>query len=148
MTAERFIIVEDDPWHAELLARRLKERFPRTTVEILLTEKMFREALEAIASNPPLAVILDQMLPWTEEDDPDAKTGAPAEGPLRAGTRCFERLQSDPRTRNIPVVFVSNLDGSTFPAGAKAIVRKSADPKLSEVLKVLEAVEASRHESR
>jgi len=139
MTAERFIILEDDPWHAEVMERLLKESFPLVKVEILLTEKMFREAFEAMAGNPPLAVILDQMLPWTEEDDPDSKAGAPAEGPLRAGTRCFERLQRDPRTKDLPVVFFSHLDASHFPPGVRA-VRKSADPKLKKLVQLLKEV--------
>ncbi len=135
----RVLIVEDDPFHKQVMEAALRSQFPKVDIVSIATEKEFVKAYEAIASSDWNIAILDQMLPWTDEDDDDVFTGAPKEGPLRAGTRCYERLQADTRTAGIPVIFFTNLDNSAVPSGV-AHLRKKADPNLKELMNRIQSL--------
>jgi len=139
----RVLILEDDSFHEAFVQRALKLHFKQIEFLVARTEKEFvLTRFDEIASQNWTVAILDQMLPWTTEDDEDVFGKAPAEGPLRAGTRCYERLKSDVRTAKIPVIFFTNLDGSAVPKGVE-YVRKKSDPKLQDLISKIDALKQS-----
>lgn len=128
-----FLIIEDDEFHFQVVERALKKNYPSAVILRVATEKQFVQRLiELIDLNLSL-IIVDQMLPWTDDEDADPYTNAPSEGPLRAGNRCIERLRSLPGPRTIPVIFFTNLEQKTVPP-KEAYVRKRADPKLTQLM--------------
>ncbi|MCX6602249.1 MAG: hypothetical protein NTV52_01500 [Acidobacteria bacterium] len=128
-----FLIIEDDDFHFQVVERALLKAHAGALILRAATEKVFVQRLnEFIGLNPSL-VIVDQMLPWTDEEDADPYTDAPNEGPLRAGYRCIELLRSLRESKAIPVIFFTNLEQKTVPPGV-AYVRKRADPKLVQLM--------------
>lgn len=134
------LIAEDDWFHAEVLTKRLGAHNEGATIVIATSEKEFKEKFEAMDKADLSMILLDQMLPWTDEADSDPFTGAPAEGPLRAGSRCYEFVRSDEGGKTVPIVFFTNLDKSTIPEGVDDYVQKRADPGLEQLLKRTDAV--------
>ncbi len=84
------LIVEDDPQIAGVLTDFLSgEGYP------VLVQPDER-AVEAALADPPDLVLLDVMLPG------------------RDGLEVFRRLKADPRTRRVPVIFISALSTDTL----------------------------------
>ena len=132
----KILLVEDDPFHAQVIGQALKSEFGSNThIHIVRTEKQFRHEY---IQDWNLA-LLDVMMPWTTEDDPEPYAGAPEEGYLRAGARCYEMLRVSEATKDVPVVFLTNLDKETVPEEAQnAYVRKSINftPLIQKILEV------------
>ena len=133
----KILLAEDDPFHARVIGQELKKEFGRKTqIHPVSTEKQFRQEF---LGDWDLAVV-DEMMPWTSEEDPEPYAEAPEEGPLRAGTRCYKLLRSTEATKDVPVVFLTNLDPDAVPEEAKnAYVRKSIDfkPLIKKIQQVL-----------
>ena len=108
------LIAEDDWFHAEVLTERLQAHNEGAKIVLATSEKDFKRKFEAMDKAVLSMILLDQMLPWTDEADSDPFTGAPAEGPLRAGSRCYEFVRNDAGGKTVPVVFFTNLDKSPF----------------------------------
>lgn len=86
----KVLIVEDDPQIAGVLADFLGgEGYP---VVVQRDER----AVEVAIADPPALVLLDVMLPG------------------RDGLEVFRRLKADPRTRGVPVVFITALSTETL----------------------------------
>src|SRR5262249_43672003 len=129
------VVVEDDHLQEGPLQDYLKEAFPAARVEVIPTERAFRERLEALRAHPPDLVGRDVMLRW---DSPSRSAPAPpaevvAGGYQRAGLRCAELIAADPGLAATPVVFWTILersdierDGHRLPANSRYL-RKSTD---------------------
>src|ERR1035438_9989837 len=106
----RILLVEDDRFEAEWAQRLLEESFPGASIDVISTEKEFRSAFPKIASSPPNVVILDMMLPWTDNEGVDLVSDEPDGSFLNAGARCLSLLRANPHTANIPAVIYTTLD--------------------------------------
>lgn len=109
----RIIIVEDDP----ILLRMYEQAFTfeRHEVEVAQNGK---EALEKIAVNPPTLILLDVMMP------------------VMNGFETLEKLKADSKSKNIPVVMLTNLseqkdaEEALSKGAVKYIVKGDVSPKL------------------
>jgi CheY-like chemotaxis protein len=108
------LLIEDDQFHKDVIENALKEFWPDAAIRWLQTEKQFTREFEELADAGLDLVILDQMLPWTTEDDTEDDMDL-ADGPLRAGNRCSAKLRGDERTRDVPQIFFTNLVRTTVP---------------------------------
>ena len=84
----RVLIVEDEPWIAEMYAIGLQR--DGWQVEIAPTAE---EGLRQALSTPPDLLLLDIMLPGMD------------------GVEMLSRLRSNPQTQNLPVLVLSNSPG-------------------------------------
>ncbi|HYX30780.1 MAG TPA: hypothetical protein VE863_19745 [Pyrinomonadaceae bacterium] len=132
------IIVENDylqyDWMKDIFARR----FPYYHISQIKTELEFCNQLKKIAAKPPDVIIMDVMLQWTtpsenvERPPDEVKEG----GHHTAGLRCQERLRSDEKTKDIPVILYTVLEqpdlerrfGGTIPEHIRHL-RKESDPE-------------------
>lgn len=131
--------VEDDPLQSEWLRQILSERFPTIGLRQISTEYEFGNRFEEIATDPPKVILLDMMLRWTDpapsmpKRPPEVREG----GLTQAGRRCEQRLQADPRTSSVPIIFYTVLereDVGDLPANV-VHVEKDADP--AELIRVI-----------
>ncbi len=83
LTSTRVLVVEDDPDVAGVLHDLLTDEGYRVTVS------SDGQSLAAAQANPPNLILLDVMMPGMD------------------GPEVCRRLQADPRTRAIPVVFIT-----------------------------------------
>ena len=86
------LIVEDEPAIAEVLAEVLADEGYRATVSVDAA------ALAAAAADPPDVVLLDVMMPGMD------------------GPEVCRRLRADPRTAQVPVLFLTALPASVVAA--------------------------------
>lgn len=84
MPAPRILVVDDQPINVQLLKRKLE----REGMEVA-TSYSGREALDLVAAKRPDLILLDVMMP-----DMD-------------GIEVCQRLQADPDTKSIPVIFIT-----------------------------------------
>lgn len=135
----KILLVEDDAFHAKVIRSALESHFtPAPEITHLKTEKEYRRRFEEIQEGGYDLAIFDQMLPWTTEDDENYNDGdAPEDGPLRAGSRCYQLLVTDEKTKRIPAMFLTNLERRAAPEGAP-YVRKKDDPDLVDTLAAIE----------
>ena len=89
MVKRTVLIVEDDQSLVTLLSRALEANHFKVHLA-LDAERGFRDAKR----QPPSLIILDVMLPGMD------------------GFHCLEKLKSDPATKRIPVIILSNLGQS------------------------------------
>jgi len=113
-TPRNILVVENDFLQSDWLVKSLRQAFPQAKVWQIKTESAFRDSFEAIAQNPPDAIVMDVMLQWTEASDDIEEQTFPKrvldEGPYRAGLRCEEMLTADGRTKNIPMILYTILE--------------------------------------
>ncbi len=108
----KIVIVEDD----QLISRLYQKAFAfeRYDAQVAVNG---REGLEMIRQNKPTLVLLDIMMPEMN------------------GLEVLDKLKSDPETKNIPVVMLTNLAGehdaeTALSKGAvKYIIKSEHDPK-------------------
>lgn len=137
---KRILIVEDDPFHCEVIESHIRGRWPNTTFdfEVVTNEKDFAKRFNELA-NAELAlaiidmIIIDQMIPYVSKDDPDWKNQKTRESGFRGGTRCYDQLHGDTRTTQVPVVFYTILDREAVPPGAD-YVKKTGNTNLDDLL--------------
>ncbi len=84
MAAPKILVVDDQPINVQLLKRKLEREGMN-----IATAYSGREALDSIAADKPDLILLDVMMP-----DMD-------------GIEVCQRLQADPATRLIPVIFIT-----------------------------------------
>lgn len=149
------VVVEDDKLQYEWLDRCLRQSKPLkvTRLERIKTEKEFYDRFDEIASDPPNVILLDIMLRWADPapnlTPPPPEVGQ--EGFFRAGLRCEQKLATDARTKNIPIIIYSVLEredlGPEQPNRAKVkflgkdfqeraievAIREMTDPALEEI---------------
>lgn len=122
----KILLVEDDPFHDDVIQDALRQRWSDVVIRSIRTEKQFYSEFEAIADGGFDLIILDQMLPWTTEDDTE-EDSAIVDGPLRAGNRCSTMLRDDKRTRDIPQIFFTNLVRNTVPEEVSYVRKKDSE---------------------
>ena len=115
----KILIVEDDP----LMSRMYQKifTFEGYTVEMAVNGQ---ECLDKARQNPPSLILLDVMMP------------------VMNGLKTLEQLKSDPATKSIPVVMLTNLAGqqdaeAALSKGAvKYIIKSEHNPKeISDMVK-------------
>ena len=130
----KILIVEDDHFHKQVIEEKFRGHLgPDTKICWVRYEKEFVQRFNEIAEMHYDLAILDQMMPWTDEDDEEYDADAPKDGPLRAGTRCWERLKATESTKDRPAIFFTNLEKRTVPDGAP-YVRKKDDEEMTQLL--------------
>ncbi len=108
----KVLIVEDDP-----LMLRMYEKIFTFEKFTVVTAMNGEEALEKVRTEKPTLILLDIMMPKMN------------------GLQVLDRLKSDPETKTIPVVILTNLAGETDAENAmmkgavKYIVKSQYDPK-------------------
>ena len=108
----KILIVEDDP----LMSRMYQKIFTFEEYDVILAEDG-QEGLEKARSEKPTVVLLDIMMPKMN------------------GLEVLEKLKSDPETKKIPVVMLTNLAGqqdaeTALQKGAvKYIIKSEYEPK-------------------
>lgn len=110
--AKTLLIVEDDP----LMARMYQKIFTFEQYAVI-TAANGEEGLEAVRKNKPTLILLDIMMPKMN------------------GLQVLEKLKSDPETKGIPVVMLTNLAGekdaenALMKGAVKYIVKSEFEPK-------------------
>lgn len=107
---KKILIVDDNPMNVKLLAARL----PSDKYETIYAYNG-EEALKKVALEPPDLILLDIMMPGID------------------GYEVTRRLKQAPKTKAIPVVLVTALDGEEnkaggLAAGADEYLNKPIDP--------------------
>lgn len=110
MTAYRVLVVDDDPVHREVTGEYLS-----LAGYDVATATGGREALELLHASPPDVVLLDVQMPELD------------------GFAVFQRMRDDVALRDIPVLFLSNLQASHVKVrglelGAEDYIAKSSPP--------------------
>lgn len=119
--AKHILVVEDDP----LMARMYQKIFTFEKYDVALAGNG-EEGLEKIRKSPPSIVLLDIMMPKMN------------------GLQVLEKLKSDPETKGIPVVMLTNLAGekdaekALVKGAVKYIVKSQHEPK--EVVKMVKEI--------
>lgn len=123
LTNKCVLIVEDDPKIREMLERSLEREY-----KIVTAEDGVMGLVQAAGQPKPDLVIADVMMPKMD------------------GIAMAKRLKADPRTSNIPVIFLTAREGSRdviagIQAGARHYVTKPFDLNdlLTKVRKTLGA---------
>lgn len=112
------LIVDDNAENLRLLSQMLAREGYRFRVA-----STGRRALESVQANPPDLILLDIMMPEMD------------------GYTVCEKLKADPETRDIPVLFVSALDGTWDKVKAFSVGGVDYVSKPFEVAEVLARIE-------
>jgi DNA-binding NarL/FixJ family response regulator len=137
--ADRIVLIEDDEFFRTKIEQHVRDRWPnKFELMALRTEKEFLKRFDDLTTHPPKLIIIDQMVPFTTAEDKDWDE-APQHNAFRGGTRCYERLEEDSRTRHIPVVFFTILDPETVPTNV-IYVKKSGDSEMAGLLDAISRV--------
>ncbi len=111
MPPKKILLIEDEYRVQEAIRITLETMADWT---ILLANSGI-EGIEIAVANPPDAILLDLMMPQLD------------------GFQTFERLQTHPETRSIPVIlmtarFQHNSEQESLPDGITALIPKPFDP--------------------
>lgn len=91
----RFLLVEDNWQHADIVKEWLEDQFSGSVVRKMRTAKEFHDAFEEIVLDPPDVIILDVMVQYTDADDEDLRDEiADEQDMFTAGARCYDKLAS------------------------------------------------------
>jgi CheY-like chemotaxis protein len=111
----KILLIEDDNLYSDELTADLKEDQVISegglTVDLVSTERDFRDRFDTLAKANYDFVIIDVMVAWERarpdrrKPDPDVLEG----GIYRAGFRCVDMLRRDRRTQDIPIVVHTNF---------------------------------------
>lgn len=121
----KVLIVEDDPLMSRMYQKIFK--FEKYDVELAADGQ---EGLEKARSVKPTIMLLDIMMPKMN------------------GIQVLEKLKSDPDTRNIPVVMLTNLAGekdaenALMKGAVKYIIKSQFEPK--QVVKMVKEIIAAQ----
>ena len=117
----KILLIEDDNLYSDELETDLKadraisESIPR--IDLVSSEREFRERFEEIAEANYDFAIIDMMVLW-ERSRPDRKK-PPQDvldgGIYRAGFRCMDWLRKDSRTKDLPIVIHTNFSDREVP---------------------------------
>ncbi|MEK7993367.1 MAG: hypothetical protein AAB403_06130 [Planctomycetota bacterium] len=135
---KRILLIEDDPFHRESIESRIRAKWKDINFEFepIANEKAFGQRFNELAARQFDLVIIDQMIPYTSDEDESDNRGALDLDAFRGGTRCYERLRKEPPTKAVPVVFLTILDQASVPEGV-AYVKKTGDAKMVGLLDII-----------
>lgn len=88
----RCVLLDDDKDYGTELIKELENRFPQLhdQIELVLTEREFRERLDSPDGFEAKCFIIDMMIHWTDPSDPELPPADEVEGGYyRAGVRCL-----------------------------------------------------------
>ena len=105
---KKVVLLEDDHEQANWIENDvIRGAFPTCEIQRLRSEHEFKEALPAIAEDPPGVFVLDVIVRWTVPSPDMVKRpeNVKKEGRFRAGLRCNEALQEYESLKDVPVVF-------------------------------------------
>lgn len=128
----RILLIEDDHLQAQAIQSGLRNslvrEYPHLVFETISTESDFYDRFDELAKRGCDLIIIDVMLRWADPS-PQMKE-PPAEvvegGFFRAGVRCKQKLESDPRTSSTPAIIYTVLDDTRLPPGLE-VVQKAGD---------------------
>jgi DNA-binding response OmpR family regulator len=129
----RILLVEDDHLQAHGIQSGLRillqREYPHLVFTPISTESDLYSRFDEIAGKGFDLAIIDVMLRWADPSPemPEPLPEVVEGGFFRAGVRCKQKLQSDPRTSSIPVIIYTVLDESRLPPGIDDVVPKGAD---------------------
>lgn len=108
----KILCVEDDHIVAKPLIDELAKEFPEAQIDWIGTESEFYNKFEQIAADQPSIVVMDVMKLWATvgRDMQPPPEEIRKEGIYRAGIRCALRLNSDERTKDIPIILHTVLN--------------------------------------
>lgn len=148
----KILIVEDDHLQADWIRSGLADKkVIGAKVEIIKTESEFQSRFEEIAINPPHVIVIDVMLRWCDpsRNMPTPPPQVKQHGFYRAGFRCQRKLESDERTKHIPIIFYTVLTGENLKPDLPLSANISLLMKDSEIQtlcdKILELFRKSTH---
>ena len=139
----RILLIEDDHLQAHGIqagvGNLLRREYPHLVFETLSTESDFYERFDEIAERGFDLAIVNVMLRWADpspkmpEPPPDVVQG----GFFRAGIRCKQKLQADPRTSSSPTIIYTVLDESRLPPGLDIVPKGSDFTPLADKIRQL-----------
>jgi predicted nucleotide-binding protein len=108
----KILLIDDDALETEAVRDALVHYFPEISVDIVNTERGFRDRLKAILDSPPDLVILDVMLRWSDaSSEPSAPPNELGDfASYRSGLRCHRLLAQNDETKNIPTILYTVLE--------------------------------------
>jgi hypothetical protein len=109
----RCVLVDDDQSFNKEIILDLEGRFPelKDGIEVILTEKAFRDRLTEGSTWDVGFIILDAMIHWADPSEPDLPDPETVRGGyFRAGIRCLTALRSRDDLAQLPVIIHSALD--------------------------------------
>jgi DNA-binding NarL/FixJ family response regulator len=132
---KKILLIEDDALHRGWIGERIKARWLNVDFEFpfVASEKQFFREFDQLASAGLDLIIIDQMIPYTSEDDESENSEALKLSAFRGGTRCYDQIRKQDRTKMVPVLFYTILDSESVPSGV-AYVKKTGDIELNELL--------------
>lgn len=146
MSKRVIYVVEDDYLHREWIVKVLRQNFAgQLDVKEIKTHSGFEAGFEAIAADQPVAVILDVMLQW-KNDEVDRGT-EDVDSYFRAGLECAGMLAKDPRTRRVQVILYTVLERSKMrdiPRGTIYLSKAGRDRELVACVKGVMAASGSQ----
>ena len=129
------LVVEDDHLQEGPLVEQLDDSFPDCRIDIVCTERDFRDRLSGLRNAAPDLVVMDTMLRWADPkpDSAEPPDEVVEEGFYRAGLRCVDLMAGDDKLKDVPVILYTILEkedlerqGKRLPANI-TYMRKSPD---------------------
>jgi CheY-like chemotaxis protein len=105
------LIVEDDIEIAEAIKTYLTLGYTNVRITLIHTLSDFIDKFSQIVKDKPDIILMDIMLIWT--NDKNTQTKMP-DDVYRGGLKCLKLLQSQEKTKYIPVVIISALRTEDF----------------------------------
>jgi hypothetical protein len=142
-TETRILLIEDDRLQAQGIQSGLRDllhsEYPKLVFTTFFTESDFYAKFGELAAEGFALAIIDVMLPWA---DPSPEMEVPPRevvegGFFRAGVRCRQKLQSDPRTSSIPAIIYTVMDEVRLPAGLDVVPKGGDFAVLAERIRQL-----------
>lgn len=138
------LMIEDDVLRARWVRDLLRKEVPEMEFTNITNEKEFFRRFNEWSTHPPDLVIIDQMIPYTSDEDESEDPQALRLNAFEGGNRCYERLRKDPKTSTRPVVFYTILDRDRVPGEAE-YVKKTGDIEQPELIEKIRFLLGSEH---
>lgn len=104
------VVVEDDPGVAREIVADVRRWRDDTDVRVITSEYDFRQKLSAWIIRPPNLFVIDVLLRWASPARSIPERPPEATDNYRAGLRCIQLLQQEPKIRDVPIVVHTVLD--------------------------------------
>jgi DNA-binding NarL/FixJ family response regulator len=133
----KIVVVEDDHLDREWIEGELREYFRGADIELIGTERKFRERLQYLAQHPPDIIIFDIMLQWDTPQEGQKVEDVPKqvreEGVYTAGLRCVSYLKQFDTLKDTPYILYTGLDKNNFPTRVVHMKTDQIGPLISEI---------------
>jgi CheY-like chemotaxis protein len=133
----KIVVVEDDYLDREWIEGELRDHFRGAEIELIETERKFRERLEHLAHHPPSIIIFDIMLQWDTPHEGQKVENVPKQvqedGVYTAGLRCVSYLKQFDTLKDTPYILYTGLDSNNFPTRVVHMKTDQIGPLISEI---------------